>query len=196
MIYLYSGTPGSGKSLHVARDILIKLSRNHSVIANFPINKPKKLKGKFLYYDNSELSPKLFVEFAEKNHKKGIEGQSLIVIDECSVLFNTRDYHDKNRMTWITFLQQHRKYGYNLILISQSDRLIDRQIRAYIEYDVKHRIVNNFGTIGMFFSLLGLKVFACVTYWYGVKERIGVEFFLYRKKYSKIYDSYQIFRKT
>ena len=40
MIYFYSGTPGSGKSLHVAKDIYTKLFINKgNVIANFDINR-------------------------------------------------------------------------------------------------------------------------------------------------------------
>lgn len=193
MIYLYSGTPGSGKSLHVARDILFKLKRGQTVIANFPIVVPKKSKGIFKYYDNSELTVEILVDYAIKNHKIGIEGQSLIVIDECSVMFNPRDFSRSDRMKWITFLQQHRKFGYNIILISQSDRLIDRQIRCYIEYDVRHRSANNLGIIGLLVTLFGMKLFACVTYWYGLRERIAVEFFFFRKIYAKIYDSYMIF---
>ena len=51
MIYFYSGTPGSGKSLHCARDIYNKLFiKKENVIANFPINEKilakKKKKGK------------------------------------------------------------------------------------------------------------------------------------------------------
>lgn len=38
MIYLYSGTPGSGKSLHTARVIRNTLMFNKPVIANIPIN--------------------------------------------------------------------------------------------------------------------------------------------------------------
>ena len=41
MIYLYSGTPGSGKSLHTARVIYYSLKRGFPVIANFPINLDK-----------------------------------------------------------------------------------------------------------------------------------------------------------
>jgi len=37
MIYLYSGTPGSGKSLHLANIIWQKLRSGRPVIANFPI---------------------------------------------------------------------------------------------------------------------------------------------------------------
>lgn len=38
MIYLYSGTPGSGKSLHIARVIKNTLMMGKPVIANIPIN--------------------------------------------------------------------------------------------------------------------------------------------------------------
>lgn len=38
MIYLYSGTPGSGKSLHQASDIYYDLKYNRPVITNYPIN--------------------------------------------------------------------------------------------------------------------------------------------------------------
>ena len=38
MIYLYSGTPGSGKSLHTARVIKNTLMMGKPVIANIPIN--------------------------------------------------------------------------------------------------------------------------------------------------------------
>ena len=93
-------------------------------------------------------------------------------------------------MEWVKFYSQHRKLGYNVILVAQNDRMIDRQIRALIEYEIKHRKANNFGTIGMF---IPVPFFAAVNYWYGVRERIGVEFFTYKKKYSKLYDSYAIF---
>ena len=48
MIYLYTGTPGSGKSLHLAEAIYKSLRRGQPVIANFEINTQniKKRKGK------------------------------------------------------------------------------------------------------------------------------------------------------
>lgn len=260
MIYLYSGTPGSGKSLHSSKDIIVKLRRKQAVISNFDINlevvkengksrnvklqvqklkskiealldkyckylseknitekqfckleknienlelkieklQAKKLKverkiGNFIYKDNSELTVEYLFEYAKTNHVKGREGQTLIVIDECAVLFNSRSWSDKGREKWIKFFQMHRHYGYNIILVSQNDRLIDRQIRAFIEYDVKHRKANNLGTIGLLISLFRIDLFAAITYWYGVKERCGSEFFTYRKIYSQLYDSYSQF---
>ncbi|KNY25685.1 zonular occludens toxin domain-containing protein [Pseudobacteroides cellulosolvens] len=228
MIYLNSGTPGSGKSLNVARDIMFKLRRGHNVISNFPINleivkfkpikniilkiarlfkKEEKVKeklqgkleykiGKFLYIDNSKLNPTLLVCFAKHNHKKGREGQTLLIIDECPVIFNPREYSRKDRPNWIKFFQLHRHLGYNVILIAQNDRLIDRQIRAFIEYNCKHRKINNFGTVGMIISLLQLKAFVVVTYWYGVNEKCGIQFFTFKKMYSNLYDSYSAFDRS
>lgn len=195
MIYFYSGTPGSGKSLHVARDIYIRLNRNKkypNVIANFIINEKmiKNKKAKFIYKDNSELTVEFLLNYALKNHKIGVENQTLVVVDECSVIWNSRSWmKDHDRMEWLKFFVQHRKLGYNFILISQTDRQIDRQIRSLFEYEVKHRKVNNF-KIG---RLLPVPTFAAITYWYGLNERLGVEFFTYRKKWSKFYDSYGTF---
>ncbi len=195
MIYFYSGTPGSGKSLHVARDIYNRLNynkRNPWVIANFMINE-KMIKNKnavFTYKDNSELTVKFLLQYALKNHKIGRENQTLIVVDECSVIWNSRAWMtDKDRMEWLKFFVQHRKLGYNFILISQNDRQIDRQIRALIEYEVTHRKVNNF-KIG---KLLPWSTFIAITRWYGVKEKLNTEFFIYSRKWGRFYDSYGTF---
>lgn len=195
MIYLYSGTPGSGKSLHVARDIYNRLNYNKkypNVIANFTINEKmiKNKKANFIYRDNSELTVEYLVNYAIKNHKMGIENQTLVVVDECQVIWNSRDWQKGiNRLEWIKFFTQHRKLGYNFICIAQNDRMVDRQIRVLFEYEVKHRKINNY-KIG---RLLPFPAFAAITYWYGVNEKIDVEFFTYRKKWGKFYDSYGAF---
>ena len=195
MIYLYSGTPGSGKSLHVARDIYFRLNRNKkypNVIANFTINMKmiKNKKANFIYVDNSELTVEFLLNYSLKNHKQGIENQTMVVVDECSVIWNARDWNNKinksSRMDWLKFFVQHRKLGYNFILITQNDRQIDRQIRALIEYEVSHRKVNNF-KIG---KVIPVSTFVAINRWYGINEKLSTEFFLYRKKWGKFYDSY------
>lgn len=58
MIYLYSGTPGSGKSLHQADDIFWDLRLNKPVVANYPINEDlfhKKVP--FIYLPNDDNIP-------------------------------------------------------------------------------------------------------------------------------------------
>ncbi len=194
---MYSGTPGSGKSLHLAKEIITNLKQGKIVIANFEISLSKRMKryqNNFLYYDNSEMNVKLLYELSAK-YKKGIrEGQIVLIIDECAVMFNSRDYARKDRSEWILFLQQHRKLGYRVILVAQSDRMIDRQIRAFIEYDVRHKKANNFGAIGLFLTLFGIKLFSAVTYWYGQRERCGAEFFRYKRAYGNLYDTTKIFK--
>ena len=202
MIELYTGTPGSGKSLHCAKVICQKLQVKKNVIANFDINlsvfKGRGI-GDFTYMDNSEMSPDLLVDYAMTKHKRNTngniaEGQTLLVIDECQILFNSRDWNAKDRMKWATFFTQHRKFGFNIILITQFDRLIDRQIRSLVEYQVIHRKVSGFKTIGFFLGLLfGGNLFIAVKQWYGVREKIDSEMFIMRKKYARLYDSYKIF---
>ena len=69
MIYFYSGTPGSGKSLHCAKDIYNKLFvKKQNVIANFEINeellRKKKRRGEFVFVSNFELTPKYLIDLS------------------------------------------------------------------------------------------------------------------------------------
>lgn len=198
MISLYSGTPGSGKSLHASRDIIRWCKRGKNVITNFPctMEKIKKAKSTPIYMDNSELTVQALVDFARSHHIIGKEGQTLVVIDECQVKFNSRDFSKKDRMDWVVFFTQHRKYGYDFILIAQYDRMIDRQIRCLIENEFKHRKLNNYGFGGGLLTLLtlGRSWFISIEYWYGGnKLKLGDEVFMYKKIYGTIYDTFALF---
>ena len=197
-IWLYTGTPGSGKSFHAAKDIVQRLKKGGGLICNFPVNEGfvKKPKAHVEYWDNSELTAERLVAYALEHHKIGKENQTLVVIDECQILFNCRDFGRKDRNAWVTFLSQHRKLGFNLILISQSDRMLDKQIRALVETEVKHRKLNNNGLGGMFLTLLSLgrTWFIAIDYWYGGnKLKLGSSVFPYLGRYSEVYDSYKLF---
>jgi len=218
MIYLYSGTPGSGKSLHLANIIWQKLRSGRPVIANFPIqldivaestkdyikrkigikNIPKPLKlARFDYVDISSLTVDYLIKHAMRYHKPNRENQTLLIIDECAVIFNSRQWDNKDRQQWIVFFQQHRKLGYNVILVSQSDRLIDRQIRAFIEYEVKHRCLNNYRLLGKILGMIaGGKLFVALEYWYGVKERTDTQHIRLNRRKASIYDTFKIFEKS
>lgn len=192
MITLFTGTPGSGKSLHSIKKIIFNLKHGRNVISNFPVKdyEIKKKTGSFYYKDNEALTISFLYDFAIKNHIRGKEKQTLLVIDEAQTKFNPREFRAKDRMTWCQFFSQHRKLGYDVLLISQNDRLLDRQIRVNIEYEVRHRKVNNFGIIG---CLLPFSCFACIERWYGVNEKMGSEIMIYNKKIANLYDSYAIF---
>lgn len=220
MIFFYSGTPGSGKSLRVAKDIVQKLSiRKQNVISNMlidynyirtskfkkflskffkKISPYKKSIGKYYYVNNQYLTPELLFNYAYKFHEKGREGQTLLVIDEAQMILSPTVVKLKTqenkyyRQNWLDFFTQHRHLGYNIIIISQFDRLIDPQVRCLFEYNHIHRKINNF-KIGWVLSVFKISIFACVQYWYGVNQKTGTSFFTYTKKYSRIYDSYKRF---
>lgn len=200
MVKFYSGTPGSGKSYHTAQEIwkMLRIRRRNVIsTVNIDVNRisknGKKRIGDFTYIPITELDTKFLYKYAIENHKKGKEGQTLLVIDECQIIFNTRDCQDrenkKARIDWILFFSRHRHLGYDVILISQQDRMLDRQIRGMFEYEYKHRKVNNYG-IGW---LIPFTVFVVIQYWYGARLRCGAEFVFYRRKVGKIYDSYTMF---
>lgn len=197
-VTLYTGTPGSGKSFHAAKDIERRLKRGGGLICNFPVNEGfvKKRKAHVEYWDNSELTAERLVAYALEHHKIGKEGQTLVVIDECQIIFNCRDFGRKDRNAWVTFFSQHRKLGFNVLLITQSDRMLDKQIRSLVEDEVKHRKLNNYGFGGMFLTLfsLGRTWFIAIDYWYGGnKLKLSHTVFPYRNRYSALYDSYKLF---
>ena len=135
MIYLYSGTPGSGKSLHQARNVMERLKSGKPVIANYEVNtsRIKKCKGEFIYKDNEQLTPNFLKSYSQEyflTHRFK-EGEIWLFIDEAQLMFNAREWDAKGRKEWTSFFTQHRKYVYNVFLVAQFDRMLDRQIRYF-----------------------------------------------------------------
>ena len=203
MIDLYSGTPGSGKSLYVARRIWWALRLGRPVVCNFDINlsmvdrkHPEKLF--FKYVSNDLLTPDKLIAFSKMWFQGGRprEDDILLIIDECQLMFNAREWAKKGRDEWLSFFTQHRKFGYHIILVAQFDRMIDRQIRSLIEYEYIHRKVSNFGWKGIMLSLvMGGNTFVAVKVWYPMSEKVDSEFFHARKKFFAIYDTFGEFAK-
>lgn len=192
MISLYSGTPGSGKSFHACEDIYYALRwQKKNVIANFPVKNIKGQNGKFIYKNNKELTVAYLIEFAKNNHKHNKENQTLIVIDEAGIKFNARLWQDKSRLEWLDFFSQHRKLGYDIILIAQSDLMLDKQIRAFIEVNHHHRRMKSNGKLGYLLSFLF--TFCDVKFWYGINLRLGCDFIRYKRKIADLYDTYMMF---
>lgn len=237
MIYFYTGTPGSGKSLHMASVIYESLMKGINVIANFQINEhyfdkvrhPEKL-GRFIYVPNREWMENAYttrqaydpardvyfrgtvpddrytyldglyyfaLQFHKRDRKGRIElGQTIVVFDECQELFNNRTWARRDRVEWVAFLREHRKYGYDVYLISQDDKVIDKQIRNILQFKVEHRSVKNYKTAGKLLALLrGGQLFVWILSNYqirGQNGRICSEFYT-GKKFYDFYDSYQTF---
>lgn len=60
------------------------------------------------------------------------EGEGLLLLDECQLVFNSRKW-EKN-FEWIVFFTQHRKLHWNVVLIAHDIAMIDGQIRPLAEY--------------------------------------------------------------
>lgn len=204
MIDLYSGTPGSGKSLHTAERLYYWLRLGRPAICNFDIrldyvSKRQAEKLKFRCVTNEALTPELLISYAAAywSGKTIQEDGILLVVDECQLIFNAREWAKQGRDKWLSFFSQHRKYGYHIILVAQFDRMIDRQIRSLIEYEYVHRKVGNFGIKGKALSLvMGGNVFVAVKVWYPMNEKVSAEFFRARKRFYRLYDTFGSFTST
>lgn len=202
MVELYSGTPGSGKSLDCARIITDRVrSRNRVTVANFPIEKKNvrgKVRGHYLYIDNEFLTVDRLVDF-HRNYSAYLgrsikEDEVLLIIDEAQLLFGAREWDAAGRKKWLWFFSQHRKLGYHVILCAQFDRMLDRNIRGVLEYEVVHRKISNFGKAGKLIKLFCLgDMFVAVRVWYPMKMKTDSYFFRSNKKLYSIYDTNILF---
>ncbi|WP_337508928.1 zonular occludens toxin domain-containing protein [Ruminococcus sp.] len=199
-ISLYSGTPGSYKSYHATEDIIKWLMRGKNVIANFPVdakkyNSKRKL-GKFIFLTNTELTVSFLLDFAKANHSPGLKPQTLVVIDEASIMFNARQFDRKDRMEWVNFFANHRHFNFDVILIAQNDRMLDRQIRGLLEYDIKHRELRNWNLAMALVSIACRGLFHCVEYWYPCKIKTSTQLKRFNKKIADCYDTMALFNFT
>ena len=200
MINLYSGTPGSGKSLHLARTVRDALKFSCPVIGTFHINEQMLWKNSpypYTYINIYDLTPEFLLDYYDKNKrylKRGVENSFLLCIDECQRIFNSREWQtNSNRQEWISFFTEHRHYGYNIVLVSQMDIMLDRQIRGLVEYNYLHRKLDGFGLGGKLMSFL-CGNFCIVKTWYALKHyNCGSEFLRGNKKLFNFYDTFEDF---
>lgn len=205
-IDVYTGVPGSGKSLHAAQEIRFALDRKYPrpVIANFPLatNAPVRDLGRnrFTYIPNDEMSAGKIIDLADAfwsgTDLPFREDYITLVLDECQLLFNSRRWGDKSRMSYLEFLSQSRKYGIRIVLIAQSAKMIDNQFRMLIEREFNHRRVSKFGPVGAVVSMpFGGRLFLCVRYLFQANERLGMDLITCTKKDTMMYDSYARFER-
>lgn len=228
MIYYFTGKPGNGKSLHMAEIIYNSILQGKNVISNININmhafdkvKHKEKLGQFIYINNREWLTNAYkgrcakegwsyinglynyaLNFHKKNNRGQImEHQTILVLDECQELFNTRTWNRSDRLSWCQFFRYHRHYGFDCYLISQDDKVIDKQIRSILQKEIEHRCMNNYKLFGKFLGLLaGGKLFIAIERDYtlsGKKDsKMTSYYFRGKKKFYEFYDSYELLSKT
>lgn len=194
-ITLYTGSPGSGKSLHCTEEIIKSIEKGINVISNYSIaiEKIENARGKYVYKPYKDITVNFLIDFAKANHEKGKENQTLLVFDEAQLKFNSRSWQSSDRGNWNKFFTVHRHLGYEIILATQKDYFLDLQIRGLIEYELNHKNLKK-SKLGDLFPFIP-NWFICIKYWYHSKMKISVSYFLLKKKVIKCYDSYIMFDK-
>lgn len=226
MIYFVNGRPGGGKSLYMAEKIYKIMKRGINVIANFEINMdyfkkcrhPEKL-GKFIYVSNEELTTQAYLNIDPRKKKfsyidglwgyalnfhdltdQGRDLQTIVVLDECGLLFNSRTFSARDRLSWLDLFVNHRKLKYDFYLVAQDEKQIDKQIREMFQKEVECRDISRMKIFGKILSLLaGGSLFVRINRDYtlmsGFSKKNARESACYYtgRKYFKFYDSYKLF---
>ena len=198
---LYSGVPGSGKSLLVTYRAIDALLENKNIISNFPMDISyfgKRKRGKFFYTHTDKISVKFLIAFAKWNHEKkgrcSKKAQTIVIIDEAEIKFNSRLWDARDRMEWIFFFANHRHFNFDFWLVSQSDRMLDRQIRDLIQTEYKCRSITGFGIEGKIISFLFGGLFVCVPYDHGTRTKFLMPtFYRLHKRKAAVYDTMHMF---
>jgi len=173
VITLYTGTPGSGKSLLAITEALENwVSSGKPVYTNHPLRvgwesiwAMRSIYNR--YFMSDERVQKLLREyrkswimlrsFADIPRGRKKEGSRLLLLDEVSRFINARDYLS-GRTTHrdeYDFFAQHRKQGYEVILLSQHPLQVDKQIRDLAEWN---RICRNLSTFKIPLGFISLRI--------------------------------------
>lgn len=210
-IELYTGFVGSGKSYAATRNGVViadAVLGKRWVIANFPIKPKKKAfahllrrkekynKPRWIYKDNEELTPQYLIDKSLEMGWNKKESSCLVIFDEAGIPFNARTWNAPDRLEWIKFLSQSRKFGYDFIFITQHRDMMDKQVRKLCEYEVQHKRLNNMFAF-KWLSLFRVTLFGGISFWNGMsKERGSLRMYFYRKGVADRYDTLRIFDKT
>lgn len=226
MIYCYTGKPGSGKGVHSSQLIYTMLRKGKNVITNIKVHPelivPKRGKplGHYIFFSNYELLHDSFLKkpddkdehfsylqglygFANNFHRLRPDGefyehQTWFIIDEAQEIYNPRKWNRRDRLAWCAFYREHRKYGFDCVLISQDDAAIDKQIRSVLQRQVYHRKVTDFKILGKLLRLiLGRDLFVAISTEYGMKKsenKVGSRYYFGKQIYYDFYNSMQTFR--
>lgn len=165
MITILQGTLGSGKSATCTAMAFDHLKRGGVVATNFALvdgwayelakhslwgrlSQEKRLINAQSHYNRhfqvnsldaiKQIDVKSLADRELKSEPgKYQEGQGLLILDECQLIFNSRKWQDN--MGWIEFFTQSRKLGWDVLLVAHTVDMVDSQIRPLIEFEARFR---------------------------------------------------------
>lgn len=201
MITAIVGVPGGGKSLKAAYGIIRDLKRGINVITNYAVDLSKYSKrfekryGSQLYCMPEDITVRDVVLFALEHHVPMKEHQTHIYLDEPRFL-DPRKWRSGDRSQWVEFMRLHRKFFYDVIIITQSEMLIDSQIRDFIEIRRSCRNIKYYKTFGWIVSLLcGGNLFTWKDTWMSSRSNLKIAsgFYILNRRKARIYDTFYTF---
>lgn len=197
MITAIVGTPGSGKSLKAAYDIIFDLKHGHNVITNFKIE-PEKYFGKrriskYTYFENYDMSVCALIRYCRKYHLPGKEHQTTLYLDEPD-FFDSRNLKSEMNKKWIKFLRLHRKLGFDVVIVTQDLAFIDPLVVKCIESYFQCCSLKHYKNLGFILSLFfGGNIFFANEYWRNKKIRLSTTMYRLNRKKARIYDTFNTF---
>lgn len=198
MITIFQGTLGSGKSASMVVDMVEHLQAGGVVAANFNLvpDWAEKLAGGSLrarlgltnakkvaasyrkrfrvvttiddVWDASDnLIPQALSPVSDQR-----EGRGRLYLDECQLIFNSRQWGDNSR--WIHFFSQSRKLKWDIILVAHSINMIDKQIRPFLEFETRFRDMRKVKFLGLIpMAPASFPLFLAITRYAGIAAGAG-----------------------
>lgn len=188
----------------------IKPKRGYSLGAFVFVPNSELLANSYKLIDGNNSRYKPFTEYSYINgligfaeqfhvrdkHDRMYEHQTLLIYDECQELWNPRTWNRKDRLAWIEFFRECRHYGFDVLMISQDSKSVDKQIVCTSRYETEHRNVKDYKILGKFLSLLfGGQLFICIELYTAKKKtsrkqaRNKSYYLVGDKKFFEIYNS-------
>lgn len=145
MIYIVTGKLGAGKSLLAVQRAIDYAAEGRRVAANFPMDFKPLCKD-----PNSNLSKAIVHVLPSMPSAADLlmlgqggpheEMAGALVLDECAQFLNSRQWQGEGRQDLINWLLHARKRRWDVFLIVQHERMLDKQVRdALAEYIVTIR---------------------------------------------------------
>lgn len=201
---LVVGAPGAGKSYYAVRAISQGLQAGKVVATNVALHPDAEARiaganpVRYLIPGRrrrlaERYAASLFVGedlrelFALRLHGQG-EGRGLMVLDEAHNWMNARAWRDQDRMEIVRFFTQHRKLGWDVLLITQDELNIDRQVRSLFEYIVRLRNLRNAKVLGI--PVVPFNLFLAVWAWNATSAAVVKrEAYRLHKPTARLYDT-------
>lgn len=186
VIACVSGPPGSGKTFYAVRKVTRALEEGKVVAGNVelaPDWEGRLSRRNWVHYVRWGARRKFRREAAHRYHftedleeltslrlrgKSHQEGRGLMVLDEAHNWMNARSWSASDRQAIVRFFSQHRKIGWDVLLIAQHPEMIDKQVRNLCEYNVHLRNLKKARWAGI--PIFPVNLFLAVWLWHAANR--------------------------